>query len=190
LFVRCFGGDGIVRENAAGDVLASLTTMVWNAPARSWTGGAVMEDASLNRRVIVRMADAVAFAPIGIAGLDGQIEPAALSLHGLPSAVLALLYCIVEAALSRNNVAGSALDRPVIASASRLAGLRGLLERLQLARSWRGGCGIAAGSCRGGGRRLVRQLPGPHVAPLRPAVHAAGAGSPLITPFTADALRA
>ena len=26
IFVRCFGGDGIVRENAAGDVLASLTT--------------------------------------------------------------------------------------------------------------------------------------------------------------------
>ena len=40
LFVRCFGGDGRVRENAAGDVLASLTTMVWNAPSKSWTGGA------------------------------------------------------------------------------------------------------------------------------------------------------
>jgi hypothetical protein len=32
LFVRCFGGDGTVRENVAGDVLASLTTMVRNAP--------------------------------------------------------------------------------------------------------------------------------------------------------------
>ena len=32
--VRCFGGDGTVRENAAGDVLASLTTMVWNAPSK------------------------------------------------------------------------------------------------------------------------------------------------------------
>ena len=30
LFVRCFGGDGTVRENAAGDVLASLT-ILWNA---------------------------------------------------------------------------------------------------------------------------------------------------------------
>jgi hypothetical protein len=28
LFLRCFGGDGMVRENAAGDVLASLTTTV------------------------------------------------------------------------------------------------------------------------------------------------------------------
>ena len=45
LFVRCFGGDGIVRENFAGDVLASLTTMLWNAPSKSWTGGATMADA-------------------------------------------------------------------------------------------------------------------------------------------------
>jgi hypothetical protein len=188
--VRCFGGDGIVRENVAGDLLASLTTMVWNAPARSWTGGAVMDDASLNRRVIVRMGDAVAFAQIGVVGPDGQIELEALSLYGLPLAVLALLYRTVETALSRNNVAGSVLDRPVITSASRLAGSRGLLVRLQLARSWRGGCDIAAGSCRGGGRRQVRQLPGPHVAPLRATVHAARGGGSLITPFTAGALRA
>src|SRR4051812_38009266 len=42
LFARCFGGDGIVWENAAGDMLASLTTMLWNAPSKSWTGGAIM----------------------------------------------------------------------------------------------------------------------------------------------------
>src|ERR671912_1128191 len=54
LFVRCFGGDGIVRENAAGDGLASLTTMVWNAPSKSWTGGATMDDSSLNRRMTAR----------------------------------------------------------------------------------------------------------------------------------------
>jgi hypothetical protein len=48
LFVRCFGGDGTVRENAAGDVLASLTTMVWNAPSKSWTGGSTMADTSLS----------------------------------------------------------------------------------------------------------------------------------------------
>ena len=35
LFVGCFGGDGAVRENVAGDVLASLTTLVWNAPSKS-----------------------------------------------------------------------------------------------------------------------------------------------------------
>jgi hypothetical protein len=42
LFVRCFGGDGTVRENAAGDVLASLTTMVSNAPSEAWAGGVIM----------------------------------------------------------------------------------------------------------------------------------------------------
>ena len=91
LFVRCFGGDGTVRENAAGDVLASLTTMVWNAPSKSWTGGATMADASLNRRMTVRLGDAVAFAQIGIVGLDGQIELEALRLYGLPEAAPALL---------------------------------------------------------------------------------------------------
>jgi hypothetical protein len=96
LFVRCFGGDGTVRENAAGDVLASLTTMVWNAPSKSCTGGATMADTSLNRRMTVRLGDAVAFAQIGIVGLDGQIEREALRLYGLPLAVLALLCCIVE----------------------------------------------------------------------------------------------
>ena len=91
LFVRCFGGDGTVRENVAGDVLASLTTMVWNAPSKSWTGGATMADASLNRRMTVRLGDAVAFAQIGIVGLDGQIELEALRLYGLPEAAPALL---------------------------------------------------------------------------------------------------
>ena len=33
--MRCFGCDGTVRENTAGDVLASLTTMVWNARSKS-----------------------------------------------------------------------------------------------------------------------------------------------------------
>jgi hypothetical protein len=84
-------GNGTVRENAAGDVLASLTTMVWNAPSKSWTGGATMADASLNRRMTVRLGDAVAFAQVGIVGLDGQIELEALGLHELPEAAPALL---------------------------------------------------------------------------------------------------
>ena len=82
LFVRCFGGDGTVRENAAGDVLASLTTMQWNTPSKSWTGGATMADASLNRRMTVRLGDTVAFAQIGTVGLDEQIELEALRLSG------------------------------------------------------------------------------------------------------------
>ena len=106
LFVRCFGGDGIVRENVAGDVLASLTTMVWNAPSKSWTGGATMADASLNRRMTVRLGDAVAFAQIGIVGLDGQIELEALRLYGLPEAAPALLCGTPDAASRAARVRG------------------------------------------------------------------------------------
>jgi hypothetical protein len=72
-------------------VLASLTIIVWNTPSWAWTGGATMADASLNRRMTVRLGDAVAFAQIGIVGLDGQIELGALRLYGLLEAAPALL---------------------------------------------------------------------------------------------------
>ncbi|GGG42278.1 hypothetical protein GCM10010964_32200 [Caldovatus sediminis] len=91
LFVRCFDAGMAVRENIAGDVLASLTTMQWNTPSKAWTGGAVMADASLNRRMTVRLAEPVAFAQIGIVGFDGQIELEALRLYGLPEHAPALL---------------------------------------------------------------------------------------------------
>ena len=55
LFVRCFDAAMNVRENIAGDVLASLTTMQWNIPSKAWIGGATMADASLNRRMTVRL---------------------------------------------------------------------------------------------------------------------------------------
>jgi hypothetical protein len=38
LFVCCFDAAMNVRENIAGDVLASLTTMLWNIPSKAWTG--------------------------------------------------------------------------------------------------------------------------------------------------------
>lgn len=91
LFVRCFDAATNVRENLAGDVLASLSTMVWNAPAKAWTGGATMADASLNRRMTVRLGAGVAFAQIGIVGLDGAIELEAMRLYGLPEDAPALL---------------------------------------------------------------------------------------------------
>jgi hypothetical protein len=50
-----------------------------------------MADASLNRRMTVRLGYAVAFAQIGVVGLDGQIELEALRLYGLPEAAPALL---------------------------------------------------------------------------------------------------
>ena len=50
-----------------------------------------MAGTSLNRRMTVRLGDAVTFAQIGIVGLDGQIELEALRLYGLPEAAPALL---------------------------------------------------------------------------------------------------
>ena len=91
LFVRCFDAAMNIRENIAGDVLASLTTMQWNIPSKAWTGGSVMADSSLNRRMTVRFGPAVIFAQIGVVGFDGQIELEALRLYGLPEHAPALL---------------------------------------------------------------------------------------------------
>jgi len=49
-------------------------------------------DASLNRRMTVRLGDAVAFVQVGIVGLVGQIELEALRLYGVPEAAPAL-FC-------------------------------------------------------------------------------------------------
>ncbi len=78
-------------ESFAGDVLASLSTMLWNIPSKAWSGGAVMAVSSLNRRMAVRLGLGVAFAQIGIVGFDGQIELEALRLYGLPGEAPALL---------------------------------------------------------------------------------------------------
>jgi hypothetical protein len=72
------------KENMAGDVLASLTTTLWNVPFKVWTGGATMADATLNRRMAVRLGPGVTFAPIGIFGFNGQIDFEALRPYGPP----------------------------------------------------------------------------------------------------------
>jgi len=86
LFARCFESAGTIRENIAGDVLASITTMVWSAPGKIWTAGASMDDANLNRRQTLRFGPAVAWAQLGIVGFDGPVEVQALRLYGLPEA--------------------------------------------------------------------------------------------------------
>jgi hypothetical protein len=91
LFARCFDAAGQVRENIAGDVLASLTTMLWNGPAKGWNAGAPMDDANLNRRMTLRFGAGVVFAQVGVVGFDGPIELEALRLYGLPEAAPALL---------------------------------------------------------------------------------------------------
>ena len=91
LFARCFDAAGNIRENVPGDVLASLTTMLWNGPAKGWNAGAPMDDANLNRRMTLRFAAGVVFAQIGVVGFDGPIELEALRLYGLPETAPAVL---------------------------------------------------------------------------------------------------
>ncbi len=91
LCLRCFDGAGVVRENIAGDALASGTTLQWAPTSKSWQARAVMQESDLNRRQTVRFGPEVAFAQIGIIGFDGQIEVEALRLYGLPEDALAIL---------------------------------------------------------------------------------------------------
>ena len=57
--------------------------MQWNAPTRGWNAGAVMADASLNRRQTIQVGAGVAFAQVGIVGFDGPINLQSLRLFGL-----------------------------------------------------------------------------------------------------------
>jgi len=84
LFARLFDAAGNIREDVAGDILASLTTMLWSAPAKGWHAGAPMDDANLNRRMTLRFGPGVSFAQVGIVGFDGVIDLEAIRLYGLP----------------------------------------------------------------------------------------------------------
>jgi hypothetical protein len=117
LFVRVFDGAANVRENIAGDVLASGTTMQWNTAAKGWNAGAVMADASLNRRQTIRVGASVAFAQVGIVGFDGQIELEALRLFGLPEAAPAVLYACPSVPVGTREIqAEVSWDLPSLAS--------------------------------------------------------------------------
>ena len=80
--------------------------MVWNAPSKSWTGGATMADSSLNRRMTVRLGDAVAFAQVA----------GALRLYGLPEAAPALLCGTPTLPVGQREFAAEiSLDLPSLA---------------------------------------------------------------------------
>jgi hypothetical protein len=91
LFVRVFDGAGNVREDFAGDVLASITTMQWNGPAKGWNAGAPMDDSNFNRRQTIRVGASVVYAQVGVIGFDGPIDLQSLRLYGLPEAAPAVL---------------------------------------------------------------------------------------------------
>jgi len=80
-----------VRADIAGDVLASITTMQWNGPAKGWNAGAPMDDANFNRRQTIRVGPSVSYAQVGVIGFDGPIDLQSLRLYGLPEAAPAVL---------------------------------------------------------------------------------------------------
>ena len=59
LFVRVFDGAGNVRVDIAGDVLASITTVQWNGPAKGWNAGLPIDDANFNRQQTIRVGPSV-----------------------------------------------------------------------------------------------------------------------------------
>ena len=73
------------------NVLASITTMQWNGPAKGWNAGAPMDDANLNRRQTIRVGASVAYAQVGVIGLDGLIDLQSLRPYGLPEAAPVVL---------------------------------------------------------------------------------------------------
>jgi transposase-like protein len=76
------------------------------SPFVAWhTAGAVMADASLNRRQTIRVGAGVAFAQVGIVGFDGQIELEALRLCGLPEAAPAVLYACPSVPIGTRSLA-------------------------------------------------------------------------------------
>jgi len=91
LLVRVFDGAAIVRENIAGDVLASITTMQWNGPAKGWDAGVPMDDANSNRRQTIRVGAFASYAQGGMIGFDGPIDLQSHRLYGLPEASPAVL---------------------------------------------------------------------------------------------------
>ena len=85
LVVHCFDAATGLRETIAGVVQGLLTMLIGNI-SYAWTGGTVMADSSLNWRMMVRLGPIVAFAQVGICGIDGSIELEAVQLYGLPRA--------------------------------------------------------------------------------------------------------
>jgi len=73
LFVWVFDGAADVRENIAGDVLASGTTIQWNSPAKGWNARASMDDANFNRRKTIQVGASAAYMVLEVIGFSRRI---------------------------------------------------------------------------------------------------------------------
>lgn len=93
LVVMCFDSAQALLTDAAGTLVrASGMSLTWNATARWWQGSADMSDAALTRPQVVRLADNVAYAIIGVARIASDYEVRAMRLGCDPLYAPPLLY--------------------------------------------------------------------------------------------------
>lgn len=118
LVVMCFDADRNLLTDAAGTlVLASGQSLVWNATARWWQGAADMADATLTRPQVIRLADQVAYAIIGVARITSDYVVRAMRLCCDPLFSPPLLYGLPDLPHgARELVAEAAWDPPSIAA--------------------------------------------------------------------------
>lgn len=117
MVVMCFDANMNLLTNAAGTVLASGQSVLWNAAARWWQGAADMEDATLTRLQAIRLSAAVGYAVIGVARIDRDYELRAMRLLCDPRHAPAVLYGLPDLRHgARDLVADAAWDPPSIAA--------------------------------------------------------------------------
>ena len=93
LVVQCFDiGMNLLTEASGPLVRASGMSMQWSPGARWWQGSADLDDAALTRLQVVRLAEPVFYALIGIAGIGAAYEARAMRLACDPSQSPAALW--------------------------------------------------------------------------------------------------
>ena len=93
LVVMCFDSSQVLLTDAAGALVrASGMSLTYNATARWWQGSADMSDATLTRPQLVRLADNVAYAIIGVARISRDYEVRSMRLGCDPLFAPPLLY--------------------------------------------------------------------------------------------------
>ena len=118
LVVMCFDAAQTLLTDAAGTMVrASGMSLTYNTTARWWQGSADMSDATLTRPQVVRLADNVAYAIIGVARIAADYEVRAMRLGCDPLFAPPVLYGLPNLpAGARELVAESSWDPPSIAA--------------------------------------------------------------------------
>lgn len=119
LVVQCFDtGMNLLTEPENGPMVrASGMSMQWSPAARWWQGSADMGDPALTRLQVVRLAQPVLYALIGIAGFGDPYEARAMRLACDPSHAPAALWGMPDLPFGARELAADlAWDSPAIAA--------------------------------------------------------------------------